>query len=192
MTEIVLVVAVHKEIPASFYEAKGPIARVLVSNVGPQKASLAMRQVIDSRKPDMFVCLGLCGGVQDDLAIGEVIIADKVCWQGQELELEIDPVLIKLLDGQINYRQGKFETFADMVSDRNLVSPKTVAVDQESYFYVKEAQSANIPIMVIKSVSDIVPTTPTSAAEQIAQLNRNFPIPAKSLSLLWQILDGMC
>lgn len=168
MSSIGLIVAIRREIPDILQHKKlgshkigNDDVYIVVSGIGPQKARNATEKICSNCSefhPDYLMTLGFCGGVHDDLEIGHLIIADRVTYENQEIELEkkhLDKTINALVGNE--YQIGKFQTFDWPVLSRNKVSEDTLAVDMESFAIAEIARNCRMPIIIIKGVCDIVP-----------------------------------
>jgi len=121
---------------------------------------------------------GICGAVGDKLDIGHLIIANRLAYRDREIQLEnspIEQVVDLLLESE--YHLGKLQTSNWPVLSRARVAGDTLAVDMESFAIAQTAAKYQIPAIIIKAVSDIVP----KHASLIGLLNlvRSFKINSK-------------
>ena len=90
--------------------------------------------------------------------IGHLIIANRLSYRGREIQLEnfpIEKVVDLLVESE--YHVGKLQTFNWPVLSRAGVAGDTLAVDMESFAIAQTAAKYQIPSIIIKAVSDIVP-----------------------------------
>lgn len=133
---------------------------IIISDVGPENAKTATRILYLDYNPDWIIAFGICGGSQSELAIGDIIVADKIHFNGNEIAIkcpQLEVVKTCLSNNLIKYHVGKLQTFDHPVLSRKEVSADVLGVDMESYQIVDEATKLNIPSIIIKSVSDILP-----------------------------------
>ena len=167
MPKLGLIVAMRAEVPPILKAAAGVdrignnTVKVAVSGIGLQRARHTTQQVCGGSLgfyPDMLVSLGFCGAVRHDLNIGQLIIADRLSYGDQEIELE-NPAIEKIrafLAGT-NFREGKLQSFKWPVWSRSKVSEDAIAVDMESFAVAQTAAKYRMPALIIKAVSDVVP-----------------------------------
>ena len=155
--------------------------RVAVSGIGLKKAQRATQQVCTGSLgflPDLLINSGFCGAVRDKLDIGHLIIANRLAYRDREIQLEnspIEQVVDLLLESE--YHLGKLQTSNWPVLSRARVAGDTLAVDMEAFAIAQTAAKYQIPAIIIKAVSDIVP----KHASLIGLLNlvRSFKINSK-------------
>jgi len=167
MTNIGLIVALKSEVPNIFrdtlkvHHLADFSMNVLISGIGPQKAANATDKLITSFrdiKPDYIINLGFCGAISQKLDIGHLVLADRVSYKNSEIRLDHNYIdNAKVILRGTGYFTGKLETFNYPVFSRSKVSKDTLAVDMESYAIAESALKYNVPVLVIKSVSDIIP-----------------------------------
>jgi len=130
---------------------------VIVSGMG-QRAEHATKRLCTEFEPDYLIHLGLCGGV--DLDIGSLVIGNTVSHYGKDQECreseELRNIKTALSNASIDHRVGCFQTFDHPVLSREGVLKGVRAVDMESYWVVKTAKDYSVPVIVIKSVSDVL------------------------------------
>ena len=90
--------------------------------------------------------------------IGHLVIANRLAYHGREIQLENSPIekIVGLLE-ESEYHVGKLQTFNWPVLSRSRVAGDALAVDMESFAIALTAAKYQIPAVVIKAVSDIVP-----------------------------------
>ena len=108
--------------------------------------------------PDLLINAGFCGAVINELQIGHLIIANRLAYRDREIQLNNSPTekIVDLFAGS-EYRVGKLQTFNWPVLSRAAVVEGTLAVDMESFAIAQTAAIYQIPALIIKAVSDIVP-----------------------------------
>ncbi len=167
MPNIGFIVAMRAEVPymlkdtAGIYQIGNNAIRVAVSGIGPKRARRATQQVCTGSlgfHPDLLINSGFCGAVRNELDVGHLIIADRLSYLDHEIQLEnwaIDKVVNLLVKSE--YHVGKLQTFNWPVLSRGRVTRDTLAVDMESFAIAQTAAKYQIPAIIIKAVSDIVP-----------------------------------
>jgi nucleoside phosphorylase len=135
--------------------------RLAVTGIGPKKARRATQQVCTGSlgfRPDLLINAGFCGAVRDELDVGHLIIANIIAYRDRVIRPAIS--LIDKAAGHLagsKYQIGRLQTFDWPVLSRAGVSGKTLAVDMESFAIAQTAATHQIPAIIIKAVSDIVP-----------------------------------
>lgn len=178
-----LVIATSQERPKRCSETRGLL--VLETGVGPYNTFWKTQLFCSRCKPDILLCLGFCGGAKiDGLArVGQIIIANEVTYQYSETPARI---ATHLPDGllpaveQLDCRVGRFRTHNHVVTCMEQVKDE-IAVDQESFFVVLAA-ARNIPVVVAKVVSDIIPDENVFVKEQLAEIQANLAITQKNIN----------
>ena len=170
MPRIGLLCAFKNELPKVIPYRKSPHVQtykighcdigVLVSGVGQRRAATATKRLCAEFNPEHLMVLGVCGGVNPELAVGTLLVADRVHYQDQSASLEgeeLEAVQQCLTDASIDYRVGGMQTFDQPVLSRDGVGNDVLGVDMEAYAIVRTAEQHSIPAIIIKAVSDIVP-----------------------------------
>jgi len=108
--------------------------------------------------PDLLINSGFCGSVRKQLDIGHLIIANRLAYRDREIQLENSPIenIVDLLV-ESEFHVGKVQTFNWPVLSRARVAEDTLAVDMESFAIALTAAKYQIPVIIMKAVSDIVP-----------------------------------
>ncbi len=167
MSNIAILVAGRFEIPPCldactpgvWKNVAGHRIQLIVSGVGRTKASAATQRICTELRPDLILVLGICGGVQSSAAIGDVLIADRVSYRFNCITIDhIERAINCMRRSATRYRTGGIETFDRPVTSVAMVAKATtIGVDMESYAVVEIAQHYEIPILVVKTISDILP-----------------------------------
>lgn len=167
MPNIGLIVAMRTEIPHvlkhtnGIYRIGDNAIRLAVTGIGPKKARHATQQVCTGSlgfRPDLLINAGFCGAIRSELNIGDLILANLIGYRDREIQLQ-NSTLTKIADllAGSDHQVGKLQTFNRPVLSRARVSGNPLAVDMESFAIVQTAAEYQIPTIVIKAVSDIVP-----------------------------------
>ncbi len=143
------------------YQIGDNAIRVTVSGIGLNKARRATEQVCTGSLgflPDLLINSGFCGAVRNKLDIGHLIIANRLAYRDREIQLKNSPIeKVGGLIEESEYHVGKLQTFNWPVLSRARVAGDTLAVDMESFAIAQTAAKYQIPAIIIKAVSDIVP-----------------------------------
>jgi len=135
--------------------------RVEVSGIGPERARGTTSRLCSGSlgfMPDLLINAGFCGAVCNDLGVGHLVIANRLTYRHRKVQPEKLPLEIAadLLTG-FEYKIGQVQTFRWPVLSRAGVLRDTLAVDMESFAIAQTAAIYQIPTIVIKAVSDVVP-----------------------------------
>lgn len=183
MKKIGLISALEFEIPDQLnynyskniqkFRAKENEIGVMVSGVGQENAIEATRVLCLEYNPDFIIFMGFCGGVSNDCKVNDLFIADSVHYNGDEIS--IDPQMLEYVKKRLSRNKynpiiGKFQTFDEVVLSKKEIASDVIAVEMESYGSVKEANKYDVPTILVKSVSDIIPDKkPVFAAKYRSQ-----------------------
>jgi len=167
MSNIALIVAMRTEIPHMLKNTNGifqtgdKAIRLAVSGIGPKKSRRTTQQVCTGSLgfiPDLLINAGFCGAARNEINIGHLIIANLLGYRDRVIQLDnslIEKIGNLLLGSE--HRIGKLQTFNWPVLSRARVSGDALAVDMESFAVAQTAATYQIPAIIIKAVSDIVP-----------------------------------
>jgi len=167
MPNVGLIVALHSEVPLLFrdssivHQLNKNLIKVVISGMGQKQATRIATSLCENKKKfslDYLINLGACGATNDNLNIGDLIIANRLSYDCKEIQLTnmyIDNVKA-IFQGTRHYI-GKLQTFDWPVFSRSKVFEDTLAVDMESFAIGETSIKYQIPIVVVKVVSDIVP-----------------------------------
>jgi hypothetical protein len=127
------------------------------------------------------------------LDIGHLIIANRLAYREREIQLQNSPIekVVDLLV-ESEYHVGKLQTFNWPVLSRSKVAGDTLAVDMESFAIAQTAAKYQIPAIIIKAVSDIVPKHASliSLLNLVQRLKINSKKARARLSLFVSSLSG--
>jgi nucleoside phosphorylase len=202
MKKIGLITALEFEVPDQIgYSQTDKIQKVktkdyeiaiLVSGVGQKNAIAATKKLCIEYKPDIIFFIGFCGGVKKDCKACDLFLADIIAYNGSEIKIDektLGFVKQKLSENNCHHVIGKFQTFDDVVLSKKDIAPGIVAVEMESFGAVKEAKKYNIPTILIRTVSDIIPEKKSFFAKIKAQREfmKNIEYSKKSLNDFYEI-----
>jgi len=167
MPNIGLIVAMRTEVPHVLKHKTGicrigeNAIRLSVTGIGLKKARHATQQVCTGSlgfRPDLLINAGFCGAVRNELNVGDLILANLIGYRDREIRLQNSPFakIADLLVGS-DHQVGKLQTFNWPVLSRARVSGDPLAVDMESFAIAQTASEYQVPVIVIKAVSDMVP-----------------------------------
>jgi nucleoside phosphorylase len=190
MNRIGLVCAVEWEVPSVIHlcPEQGKATKttfggtnfyVSVSGIGQINAAKSVILLYQEYKPDYILSLGICGSSNDNMDIGSLIVGNRVHYSGKNILLHSDQLeqVVRCLSVQlIKYQVGAFQTFDYLVTSRKSVSEGVSGIDMESYGLAVATQETGLPLVVVKSVSDIIPAKETIRAYEhtMDSIERNF------------------
>lgn len=167
MSNVGLIVSLQAEVPIFFrdtsivHQLNGSLLKVVISGIGQKRAREKTKSLCKKKErfsPEYLINLGFCGATNDELNIGDLIVANRLGYKNKEIELKnlyIDKVENDL-QGTKHFT-GKIQTFDWPVFSRSRVCEDTLAVDMESFAIGEISMKYQMPLIVIKVVSDIVP-----------------------------------
>lgn len=139
------------------------------SGWGKISSAAVMQYVIDHHSPDLIVNLGTCGGFEDCVSQGEVILVEKTfVYDILELmeEEDISPFYASTLDlgwlaqpDPFPVRRGSLASAdSDLLPEKIalLKSKGAIAADWESAALAWVAQKNNARLLILRGVSDMV------------------------------------
>lgn len=204
MKNILLVVA-HPwyETPKSFQS--NLFENLFVTGVGAYAALFKLQSYLYYHRPDFVVTVGHCGGANDNVKAGDVIVVDSLRSNDEKLKRfgviqlnERDEVLarLSLMDSlkfeksvsELSYHMGQVESFGrNLVTQRDEIHPDALAVELEMYSLALLAKRYRIPFLGVKVVSDIVPVVPCSFEEQMMKIRSNVKMTQPTIDMVWQM-----
>lgn len=167
MPNVGFIVSLHSEVPFLFrdtsivHQMYDNLIKVVISGIGQKRAGKKTESLCENKErffPEYIINLGFCGAANDELSIGDFIIANRLSYNNQEIQLKnmyIDKVK-EAFQGTKHFT-GKLQTFDWPVFSRSRIYEDTLAVDMESFAIGETSMKYQIPVIVIKVVSDIVP-----------------------------------
>ena len=150
--------------------ADRPVALVH-SGIGRERSQEAVREILQTARPRAIVALGFAGGISQDVRGGDLIVPRTIRGlegsNGSQLDagvLEPDPYLfdsaLEALEDELNAVHTEEivsvpEVMPNAQSKEQLAtSPRTKAVDMESYWIGELARDAGVPFLAVRAASD--------------------------------------
>ncbi|TCD46125.1 5'-methylthioadenosine/adenosylhomocysteine nucleosidase [Streptococcus sp. X16XC17] len=150
------------------------------SGIGKAMSAMSVAILAQTFAVDAIVNTGSAGAVADGLAIGDVVVADKLAYHdvdvtafgyaygqmaGQELYFPADQALLEkletvLAEQEINSHIGliatgdSFIAGAEKIADIKAHFPEVLAVEMEGAAIAQAAVNAGKPFLVIRTMSD--------------------------------------
>lgn len=137
---------------------------VLVTGIGKVNAAVAVATVLGEHSPSSVINLGTAGALRDDI-VGTCVI-------GRVIQHDLDSPSLFALTG-LHYGEpitlaehgptlATGDAFVADAATRARLAEHASLVDMEGYAVAQAAQAADVPVMLVKQVSD-------SAGEQAAR-----------------------
>lgn len=164
-----------------FYNGKLHCHEVILAQCGIGKVNSALRtfELIETHKPDVIINSGVAGSVDSSMKIGSVLVADKIAYhdvwcgpgtcygEADNCPLYFEPAkflkdkAFSLKDKFDNIRFGlicsgdKFITTPAEVDDIKKHFSESLACDMESASIAQTCYRLNVPLLVIRVISDM-------------------------------------
>ncbi|ACL30029.1 5'-methylthioadenosine/adenosylhomocysteine nucleosidase [Buchnera aphidicola] len=153
---------------------------LIKSGIGKVSASIATMILIDLYKPDTIINSGSAGSLQSFLKIGDIIIPKKTCYYDVDLtnfgytrgqipgypkEFTVNEKICNFFKKnadkyQLKYIKGLILSGDTFVRENESIKilkkqfPSAIAVEMESSAIAQVCYKFNIPLIIIKSISD--------------------------------------
>jgi adenosylhomocysteine nucleosidase len=145
---------------------------VIRSGAGRDRAAHATQALLAGHRPTLVISAGFAGGLDRRLRRGDILVAsDVVDESGERLEIErtIDPA--KLPEPK-RVHVGRLVTVDRVIRtprDKAAVGQKhqALAVDMESLAVVRVCRAQQVPVLVVRAVSDTVDDTLPADVERL-------------------------
>ena len=164
---------------------RGQSLSILQCGVGPEHAAATVRRLLQTSPPQRLLVAGLCGGLQAELAIGDVLLAETVqsAESGETLACTWLPHIpgVPPLGGLLSSQTLLATTAA---KQQAAASTGCLGVDQESFAILQLARQFRIPCGVIRTISDSATDELPSAVARFVSPNGNLQLTAVITALL--------
>lgn len=172
----------EKVLGNSYHTGKvGSVELVLVeSGIGKVMSAMSVAILADHFQVDAVINTGSAGAVANGIAVGDVVIADKLCYHDvdvtafgydygqmarQPLYFESDKKFISLIQESLSkldqtWHLGLIATGDSFVAGEDKIKvikehfPQVLAVEMEGAAIAQAAHALNIPFLVIRAMSD--------------------------------------
>jgi nucleoside phosphorylase len=123
---------------------------VLHTGVGVVKCAERMADFLRNEKPDRLIASGFCGGTNDELRPGDLVIAENA--SNPELLQKAREILPDAVVGKIH----SADRIIDPATDRYAIGREhhAVAVDMETETIARLCAAQSIPMLALRVVSD--------------------------------------
>lgn len=178
------------------------IVTAVVSGMGKVNAALCTADLINKFKADMILNIGISGGIDTSLNIGDFVVGTDIVYHdvwcgnpnvyGQVQNMPAIYHSVPQLTAKLTqYRQGLLccgDFFVEKSEDMQKIKtnfPEALAVDMESAAIAQTCFLYDIPLLVVRQISDVPGAK--NHAEQYATFWQN--APAHSMHILQEILE---
>ena len=172
----------EKVLGNSYHTGKvGSVELVLVeSGIGKVMSAMSVAILADHFQVDAVINTGSAGAVATGIAVGDVVIADKLCYHDvdvtafgydygqmarQPLYFESDKKFISLIQESLSkldqtWHLGLIATGDSFVAGEDKIKvikehfPQVLAVEMEGAAIAQAAQALNLPFLVVRAMSD--------------------------------------
>ena len=172
----------EKVLGNSYHTGKvGSVELVLVeSGIGKVMSAMSVAILADHFQVDAVINTGSAGAVANGIAVGDVVIADKLCYHDvdvtafgydygqmarQPLYFESDKKFISLIQESLSkldqtWHLGLIATGDSFVAGEDKIKvikehfPQVLAVEMEGAAIAQAAHAMNLPFLVIRAMSD--------------------------------------
>jgi len=157
--------------------------------VGYKNAAVATKLFCSQFRPDYMILLGFCGSADPRADVGTLVVANSVQYKNDNHKPldspELKDVTKSLKQSSIKHLIGGIQTFDHPVLSNKVVKQSAIAVDMEAYAVVSKAAEQNVPVLVVKAVSDMLPSTQPWVLPELRlqmRIYRNFITAKKGLN----------
>ena len=172
----------EKVLGNSYHTGKvGSVELVLVeSGIGKVMSAMSVAILADHFQVDAVINTGSAGAVANGIAVGDVVIADKLCYHDvdvtafsydygqmarQPLYFESDKKFISLIQESLSkldqtWHLGLIATGDSFVAGEDKIKaikehfPQVLAVEMEGAAIAQAAHALNLPFLVVRAMSD--------------------------------------
>lgn len=140
---------------------------LIESGMGPAHAQRATEALISAARPGLILNFGLCGGVQPGLAVGELVLAERVLWleQGRlTQEAQPEPELVGVVgeactSAGLQPKRGSFVTAAAIMNKKEVArslggGTAHPVLEMETAAVLRAARLEGVPFLALRCVSD--------------------------------------
>jgi nucleoside phosphorylase len=171
--------------PCLWQTGRGAVG-VVICGVGQKRARAAAERLCAELHPEMLLSLGTCGAAGKRLAVGELLLAERVVHRGQAIATTgpCADELQRRLAGRLNVRTGEVETVDRPAFSRRGLAVATLGVEMEAYAIAQVAALHGLPALVVKAASDTLPEQPGlgSLLKWLRHWQANFGLAKRTLN----------
>lgn len=128
-----------------------PGVRLVASGIGGAAATRRAEREVASGPPAALVSVGFCGALDRDLAVGDLVAAERVVDEATGEAFPADPALLARAPG----RRGTILTTPRIVrTPAEKAAREGLACDMESAHIARAAAAAGVPFLALRAVTD--------------------------------------
>ena len=132
--------------------------------IGGKRSRKMMTLLREKCQPEALVCVGYAGGASSGPRVGDLVLYTEI--RRQDSSLTCDGRLLEkarrtLSDAKLSYHEGSGVTVSKLISNPN--GKKRIgeqlgveAIDMESYPVVEAANMFDLPVLVVRAITDTV------------------------------------
>jgi len=160
---------------------------LLISGIGARRARAAAERLCAQFRPNYLVSLGVCGAVDERLAVGDLVVADRVLRGGDSVALaspHAKEALAVARQAGGTAHLGAVQTFDRPLLSRHGLGPGVLGVDIECYAVAEVAHEHGLPAVAVKAISDVVPerATPRTVSAWLWHFRAGFAVARLALA----------
>jgi nucleoside phosphorylase len=123
---------------------------ILHTGVGTTKCAERLENFLHTKKPDLLIASGFCGGTNDELKPGDLVIVENA--SNPELLLKAREILPGAMVGKIH----SADCIIDPAADRYAIGRErdAIVVDMETETIGRICTEKSIPLLALQAVSD--------------------------------------
>lgn len=152
--------------PLDTFSVSGQLCVLVTSGMGVRRASQATRTLVEKFDPKLLISFGIAGAVEEDLKIGDVVLAEAVyqleagtpieatrlaMWPGSAREA-IQKLLA--LCGQRLFTGTAITTAGSQMADEQLQGLACPVLEMETAGIARVAAQTGLPLLSLRAISD--------------------------------------
>jgi len=146
---------VQQQGPFYWFSLRGEPACLVIAGMGAENSYRAARELLERGRARGLVTLGFAGALVDSLALGEIVIADRILDQQSRERFDCDGELFPLAKARRGDLLSTAGVIASGAEKRRLAEEwGAVAADMESAGVARAAAQAGVPFCAIRAITD--------------------------------------
>ena len=163
--KVAVFVEMKSEIPDVLLKSRDKIVNIhgndvitIASGIGQRYTKPVAERVCREFNPDVLVKLGFCGAIDKSLSRSDLVIVSNIRHKEREINTNLDrcPAAVATANKLVCHF-GKMQTVNLPAFSQRGISPDISAVDMEAFVIAEVGLKFDIPVVIVKAVSDIVP-----------------------------------
>ena len=162
---VAVFVAMKFEIPNILLQSKDKIVKInnnnvitTISGISQQYTKSVVERICYQSSPDILIKLGFCGAVDKNLRRSDLVVVNEIRYKRKKISTSFDKCHAAIATfNKLGCHLGKMQTVDQLAISQKGIYPDISAVDMEAFVVAKVGSEFNIPVVVIKAVSDIIP-----------------------------------